>query len=438
VSNTAKVDFEDQSLSLAEAEDLLKGVAKAAVPADDVQQLLGEFQGLERLDVVEARYQTLVEQIPAVIFMAFLDEGVSKAYVSPQIETMLGFKQEEWLDDPVRWYRQIHPEDRGRWSLEAAQLFLIGEPLRSMYRVIARDVSVVWFHCHAKMVRSPDGRPWFIHGVGFDISDLKRAEEALQKAHDELEDRVRQRTSELARVNAELAQRAEELSRANADLEQFAYSASHDLQEPIRNVAIFSELLKQEYQGKLDSQGENFLSFVSGGARRMEMLVRDLLAYSRVTKASENEPETVDSTLVLSELLDTLQNVIRETQATIISDPLPAIKIPKVHLQQVFQNLILNALKYRSSTLPQVHISAKRDGASWLFVVNDNGIGIAPEYHETIFGLFQRLHSKDKYPGTGIGLAICKRIVERYGGRIWVESEIGQGATFFFTVPATP
>ncbi|HEV2667947.1 MAG TPA: PAS domain-containing protein, partial [Blastocatellia bacterium] len=153
---------------------------------------------------LETRYRTLVEQIPAVVFMAFLDRGISEAYVSPQIESILGFSQQEWLNDPVRWYTQLHPDDKARWNAEAARLFLSGETLQSIYRVIARDGHVIWFHCEAKLVRRDDGQPWFIHGVAFDITDLKLSEEALKKARDELEMRVRQRTAELARTNADL------------------------------------------------------------------------------------------------------------------------------------------------------------------------------------------------------------------------------------------
>jgi PAS domain S-box-containing protein len=177
-------------------------------------------------DVV-SRYRILVEQIPAVVFMAFLDQGISEAYVSPQIEAMLGFTQSEWLNDPVRWFQQIHPDDKARWSIEAAQTFLSGEPLRSVYRVLARDGRVVWFHCEVRMVRHPDGRPWFIHGVGFDITELKQTEEALKQARDELELRVQQRTRALGEINVELQQeiavrqRAEAaLLKAHAELEQ--------------------------------------------------------------------------------------------------------------------------------------------------------------------------------------------------------------------------
>jgi PAS domain S-box-containing protein len=434
MGETERLELENaQALGLIEAESLLKHLA-SSFPAADAQQFLSEYPSIERLDIVEARYQTLVEQIPAVIFMALLDEGVSRAYVSPQIEMLLGFTQEEWLNDPVRWYWQIHPEDRGRWSIEAAELFLTGQPLRSVYRVMARDGNAIWFHCHAKMVRREDGRPWFIHGVAFDITDLKRAEEGLRKAHDELEDRVEERTAELSKANAELAHRAEELARANADLEQFAYSASHDLQEPIRNVAVFAELLKDEYQDKLDARGAQFLGFITEGAQRMNRLVNDLLTYMWAGSAGEEASQSEDANAVLAVVLDSVQTLISENQATITHAPLPKLNMPKAHLQLVFQNLISNAIKYRSAEPPCVDIGAKALDGYWLVSVKDNGLGIAAEHHQKIFGLFKRLHSK-AYPGTGLGLAICKRIVERYGGRIWVESEIAQGATFLFTVP---
>jgi PAS domain S-box-containing protein len=209
-----KHSFEKSGLlSPSEAEAVLEKLASMSAPFESaVRQLDGESVNRRKrtkteaatLPQLEAKYRTLVEQIPAVVFMAFLDRGISEAYVSPQIESILGFSQQEWLNDPVRWYSQIHPDDKARWSAEAASLFLSGEPLQSIYRVIARDEHVVWFHCEAKMVRQDDGRPWFIHGVAFDISDFKRSEEALKKAHDELEMRVRQRTAELARTNANL------------------------------------------------------------------------------------------------------------------------------------------------------------------------------------------------------------------------------------------
>ncbi len=456
MNETGDSSSEDQTPELAEAETFLKELANISFPIGSaVEKVFRDFlktpsaRRMERPDV-EARYRTLVEQIPAVIFMAFLDEGVSEAYVSPHIETVLGFTQEEWLNDPVRWYEQIHPDDRGRWNIEASGLVLSGQPLRSVYRVIARDGHVVWFHCEVKLVLAEDGRPWFIHGAAFDVSELKQAEEALTRAHRELEARVQQRTAELAKANSELqleiaerkraesqlARQAEELARSNADLEQFAYSASHDLQEPLRNMSIYSEWLRRRYQGKLDTDADQFIKMLNEGAQRMIMMVRDLLAYTEAAKATEAVHEQVDSDVVLAKSLENLQATIRENQATITHDPLPCVTIRETHLQQVLQNLISNAIKYRSDEPPRVHVSATISDHYCQFSVKDSGIGIEPEYHEQVFGIFKRLHGREKYAGSGIGLALCKRIVERYGGRIWVESEVNRGATFFFTVPA--
>lgn len=213
--------------SLLEAERALTELASVFFPADEaIEQLsrglLAKWKSQPHDDGeipdIGSRYRILVEQIPAVVFMAFLDKGISEAYVSPQIEAMLGFTQSEWLNDPVRWYQQIHPDDKSRWSIEAAQTFLSGESLRSVYRVLARDGHVVWFHCEVRMVRHADGRPWFIHGVGFDITELKQAEGALKQARDGLELRVRERTKELGAANAELQQEIAVRQRAEAAL----------------------------------------------------------------------------------------------------------------------------------------------------------------------------------------------------------------------------
>jgi PAS domain S-box-containing protein len=378
---------------------------------------------------VAARYRTLVEQIPAVIFMAFLDQGLSEAYVSPHVETILGFTQEQWLNDPVRWYNQIHPDDRTRWSIEAADLIISGKPVRSVYRVIARDGHIVWFHCEVKVVRTEDDRPWFLHGAAFDISDLKKAEIALQHAHDQLDARVQERTTELARTVAEL-------KRSNADLEQFAYSASHDLQEPLRVVSIYTQMLQRKLGQSLGSAGEEYLRHIGTAVTRLEQLLKDLRAFVQASTMGQDSAQDVDAGEALARALANLTPAIESSGASITHGPIPWVHIHEFQLEQLFQNLIGNAIRYRSPDAPQIQVAAEKYGEEWKFSIRDNGIGIDPRYQEQIFGMFKRLHSSADYPGTGMGLAICKRIVERTGGRIGVESQLGQGSTFWFTVPA--
>lgn len=369
-----------------------------------------------------ALYRTLIEQIPAVIFMAFLDQGLSQAYVSPHVEEVLGFTQEQWLGDPILWYHQIHPGDRTRWSTEAAHLIVSGKPLRSVYRVIARDGHVVWFHCQVKIVLTEEGHPWFIHGTAFDITDLKEAEIALQDAHDKLEARVRERTAELVE--------------SNADLEQFAHSASHDLQEPLRTVSLYGQLLQRKCAGKLGPEGNQYLGHVLTGVTRMERLLADLRTFMQASMPKEDMTLDVDASEALRHAFATLTAAIENSGASVTCGSLPWVRMHQFQLEQLFQNLVANAIRYRSQEPPRIQVTAERCGDQYTFSVRDNGIGIDPQHHDRIFGMFKRLHTWDNSPGTGMGLAICKRIVERAGGRIWVESQLGQGSTFLFTVPA--
>jgi PAS domain S-box-containing protein len=226
----------------------------------------------------------------------------------------------------------------------------------------------------------------------------------------------------------------EEIRRANKDLEQFAYTASHDLQEPLRSVKIYTQLLTSRYGDQLDGKALELFDFVRSGANRMEMLVRDLLAYTQ-TAILQKPSTATEATDALQEAIANLAAIVSETGAKILFDPLPFVTVHRTHLQQLFQNLVGNAIKYRRAEVPpEIHVNAKRQSGYWQFCVSDNGIGIEAEYKEQIFGVFKRLHGDD-YSGTGIGLAICQRIVERYHGRIWVESEPGQGSQFYFTIP---
>ena len=239
-----------------------------------------------------------------------------------------------------------------------------------------------------------------------------------------------------ARIQMEhkLRQANTALARANADLEQFAYSVSHDLQEPLRMVSICSQMLKRKYGGKLDSEADRYIEYAVSGALRMEQLVKDLLAYTRITSAEESLA-LVDANEAVAEAIKNLRAAIEESQACISYAGLPQVKADPTHLQQIFQNLIGNAIKYRSEEPPRITVACVRRNKEWLFSVKDNGIGIDEQYSNQIFGLFKRLHAPNSYPGTGLGLAICERLVQRNGGHIWVESRLGAGATFFFTLP---
>jgi light-regulated signal transduction histidine kinase (bacteriophytochrome) len=254
------------------------------------------------------------------------------------------------------------------------------------------------------------------------LDDLNQSMEELQKSRDVLEIRVQERTAELARSNAEL--------------EQFAYIASHDLQEPLRMVSSYVQLLGRRYQGKLDKDADEFIAFASEGATRMQRLINDLLAYSRVgTRGKSFEEVNLDA--ALAQALENMQVAIKEKNAIITYDPLPKVYGDGSQFVQVFQNLIDNAIKFSGDNSPVVHISARLEGREYVCSVKDNGIGIAPEYLNKLFTLFQRLHTRKEYPGTGLGLAICKRIVERHGGKIWVDSKPGEGSTFYFIIPTT-
>jgi PAS domain S-box-containing protein len=224
------------------------------------------------------------------------------------------------------------------------------------------------------------------------------------------------------------------LDRSNKDLEQFASVAAHDLQEPLRMVASYAQLLAERYEGRLDGKAKEYIGFAVEGATRMQQLVDDLLTYSRV--GTRGKPmETRDSHSILGEAIENLAILIGESKAGITVDVLPIVSADPVQLVQVFQNLLANAIKFRGGNIPRIHVSAREEEREWVFSVQDNGIGIDGQYADRVFVIFQRLHTREEYPGTGIGLAVCKRIVERHGGRIWFESEPGKGSTFFFTVP---
>lgn len=363
----------------------------------------------EALREAEARYRLLIEQLPAVPYMAEPGAEGEWLYVSPRLESMLGFSPSEWTADRHRWFLQVHPEDREAVLAEEKASEARGQAFHSEYRMFARDGRIVWIHDEAALVPGASGGRSVQHGVLLDISERKQAEQ-------------------------ELARKAEELARSNAELELFAYVASHDLQEPLRMVASYTQLLARRYKGKLDGDADEFIGYAVDGASRMQQLIQDLLSYSRLTTRGKTL-NLIQAGAACNTAQDNLQRSIKESNAQIIVGPLPEVFGDATQLTQLFQNLIGNAIKYRNEHRPEIRVSATPDGSKWTFAVQDNGIGIEPQYSERIFQMFQRLHTRKEYSGTGIGLAVCRKIVERHGGKIWVESQPGQGSTFLFTIP---
>jgi len=273
-----------------------------------------------------------------------------------------------------------------------------------------------------------------LYGILFAVIVAGAFYSAMQYARQRMaEDEIKEKSAEIARSNSELEHANAELGRSNADLEQFAYVASHDLQEPLRIVAGYTQLLARRYQGKFDKDADEYISYVVDGTKRMQVLISDLLTYSRAGK--HKELKHVNLNEVYGRVTGNLRFLIEETHATITRGDLPMVMADPVQMTQLLQNLLGNAVKYRGESPPMVHVQAERRSKEWLISVTDNGIGIDPKYFDKIFVIFQRLHGKGEYSGTGIGLSICKKIVENHGGRIWVESAPGMGSTFYFTMP---
>jgi len=359
------------------------------------------------LSASEALYRQTFELATAGI--AHVDLSGRFMKVNRRLCEILGYGEQELIGRAVK--EISHPEDRNLTDSQRMRVRSGEKPsVRFEKRYIRKSGAIVWVDLSVALACDASGVPQYEIALFDDITERKKAEAALREAH-------------------------EELKRSNAELEQFAYVASHDLQEPLRMVSSYTQLLMRRYGDKLDGDAKDFTAFIVDGATRMKQLIEDLLAYSRVGTRDKNF-KPVDSESSLRRALTNLRAAIQDSGATVTQDKLPTIPCDEVQLAQLFQNLIGNALKFRKPDVaPAVHVGAAEQGAEWEFMVRDNGIGIEPQYFERIFMVFQRLHDKGEYPGTGIGLAIVKKVVERHGGRIWVQSQPGAGTTFHFTMP---
>ncbi len=339
-----------------------------------------------------------------------VQDGSSAMAWTPETYRLFGVSPDTFVLSAETFVSLIHPDDRAAMQAWMSDCLAGLEPPDLEFSVRLPDGSVRHINGRGHLLRQDaDHKSIRMVGVAQDITDFKHAEEAL-----------------LRRTN--------ELARSNTELEQFAYVASHDLQEPLRMVSSYMQLLSRRYQGKLDADADEFIAFAVDGAKRMQQLINDMLAFSRVTtKGHEFKPVEADAALKVA--LVNLKVAIEESHAKVTSDPLPVVKADSGQLTQLFQNLIGNAIKFRGKEPPRVQVSAKRRAKEWEFTVQDNGIGIEPQHMERIFVIFQRLHTAAEFPGTGIGLAICKKIAERHGGRLWVTSEPGAGSAFHFTIP---
>ena len=358
---------------------------------------------------MESRYRGLLEAAPDA--MVVVDQRGEIVLLNLQAEKQFGYRRDELLGQKVS---DIVPEGFAER--------LAADGLRSAEDALAQQIGT-GIELHG---RRKDRSEFPIEIM---LSPLESADGVLVTAA------IRDITARKG-AEAQLLNNVEELNRSNVELQQFAYIASHDLQEPLRMVASYTTLLARRYKGKLDADADDFIAFAVDGATRMQHLIQDLLAYSRVGSKGQELADT-SSEEALEQALRNLRGAIQASGAIVTHDPLPMVKADEMQLTQLFQNLVGNAIKYRRTDTPSVHISAEQNGAKkWIFSIKDNGLGIESQYFERIFGMFQRLHKREEFDGTGIGLAICKKIIERHGGAITVESTVGQGSTFRFPLAA--
>jgi PAS domain S-box-containing protein len=362
----------------------------------------------EELKRTQVRLATLLSNLPDVVLY---ETGNGKEFITENVIDLIGYPANRFIADRRFFQNIMHPGDAKIVDTKVKEWHKGGNDgiLNTEFRVRRSDGMYIWLEDHMITIKGENGRE-HLAGVLIDVNAHKRAEEKLK-------------------------QLAEKLSISNKDLEQFAYVASHDLQEPLRMVASYIQLLQRRYKDKLGDEADEFINYAVDGVVRMKTLINDLLIFSRVN-TQELQLEPTDTNSVIEQVMGNMKTTIEESGAKINIENLPVINANKLQITQLFQNLISNAIKFRGGKSPVINISARFDSDEWLFTVSDNGIGIDKEFADKIFVIFQRLHNYNEYPGTGIGLAICKKIVEKLGGHIWVESEPGEGSSFYFTIPS--
>ncbi|MGB9458930.1 MAG: ATP-binding protein [Bryobacteraceae bacterium] len=393
--------------------ELSRGNAKLQKQAETLRRQA------EVLQKAEQRFRSLLEAAPEAMVVCRPDGEI--VMVNSQAEVLFGCGRGKLISQNIRtlvpgWsfeFRPVWDEDYTHIKTQPAERAV---ELHALRNGVAFPVEI-----SLSPLQIEEGT--VITTAIRDITERKKAEEQIRQLNARLEERVLERT--------------EELMRSNEELQQFAYIASHDLQEPLRTVSVYAQLLAKRYQGRVGDDADQFIDFIVGSAERMEKLIHDLLDFSRVDARGADFFTKTDCNTALDDAVRNLQSLIEESGAVITPEPLPCVTGDPVQVTRLFQNLLVNSIKYRSEDIPRIHVAAQTGDGEILFSVSDNGIGIEPQYAEKIFGIFRCLQPRDRSSGSGMGLAICRKIVTRHGGRIWVESNLGSGATFYFTLPGS-
>lgn len=371
------------------------------------QDITKQKQSADEIKAVNSFLDSVLENIPNMIFVKDAQD-LRFVRFNKAGEKLLGYKKEDLIGKND--YDFFPKEQADFFTSKDFAVLSQNDIVDIPEEPIETKNGLRWLHTKKIPILSAAGRPTYLLGISEDITEMRQAK-------------------------IDLEQKARELERSNSELEQFAYVASHDLQEPLRTISSYVQLLASRYKGQLDQDADEFIDFAVDGSKRMRQLINSLLEYSRVNRVKPFEWIHVKD--IIKEIQTDMKDQITESGATIIHNGLPTIYGDSVLIGQLFQNLIGNALKFKGEAKPEIKITGKHKNGEYLFSVEDNGIGINNEYADKIFIIFQRLNSREKYPGTGIGLSICKKIVEKHGGKIWVESELGKGSKFFFTIKDT-